>query len=65
MSSFIANKVTSPLTLSISANVKQVLLVLFGTLYFGDTVTLINGVGILVVIIGSFRLVVVGVVYVV
>jgi drug/metabolite transporter (DMT)-like permease len=55
VSSFIANKVTSPLTLAISANVKQVLLVAFGTLYFGDTVTFVNGLGIGLVIIGSYR----------
>lgn len=55
VSSFIANKVTSALTLSISANVKQVLMVVISTLYFGDNVGLVNGLGILLVIIGSFR----------
>lgn len=55
LSSFIANKVTSALTLCVAANVKQVLLVAFGTVYFGDAVSLINGLGILVVIAGSFR----------
>eukprot|EP00607_Mallomonas_marina_P007854 CAMPEP_0182420396 /NCGR_PEP_ID=MMETSP1167-20130531/5162_1 /TAXON_ID=2988 /ORGANISM="Mallomonas Sp, Strain CCMP3275" /LENGTH=157 /DNA_ID=CAMNT_0024596283 /DNA_START=555 /DNA_END=1028 /DNA_ORIENTATION=+ len=55
VSSFIANKVTSPLTLCIAANVKQVLLVAFGTLYFGDAVTLLNGVGIIIVIAGSLK----------
>ena len=33
----------------------QVLLVGFGTLYFGDNVGLLNGLGIIIVIIGSFR----------
>ncbi|RYH05433.1 hypothetical protein EON65_44700 [archaeon] len=55
VSSFIANKVTSPLTLCIAANIKQVLLVAFGTIYFGDHVSLINGLGIMIVIIGSYR----------
>lgn len=55
VSSFIANKVTSPLTLCIAANVKQVLVVVFGTLYFGDPVSLINGIGIVIVILGSYR----------
>jgi Triose-phosphate Transporter family len=55
VTSFIANKITSPLTLCIAANVKQVLLVCFGTLYFGDEVSLINGLGILMVIAGSFK----------
>merc|ERR1719247_3968836 len=55
VTSFIANKITSPLTLCIAANVKQVLLVCFGTLYFGDHVSLINGLGIVIVIAGSFK----------
>jgi len=55
VTSFIANKITSPLTLCIAANVKQVLLVIFGTLYFGDSVSLINGLGIILVIAGSFK----------
>lgn len=55
ISSFVANKVTSALTLCIAANVKQVLLVAFGTVYFGDHVSLVNGVGIFVVIVASLR----------
>lgn len=55
VSSFTANKCTSPLTLSIAANVKQVLLVVTATFYFQDPVPLINGMGIIVVIVASFR----------
>lgn len=31
------------------------LLVAFGTVYFGDPVTLMNGAGIIIVIMGSFK----------
>jgi len=53
VSSLIANKVSSALTLSISANVKQVGLVVFSTMFFGDTVTFLNGLGITIVLCGS------------
>jgi hypothetical protein len=53
VSSFIANKVSSALTLSIGANVKQVMLVVFSTHYFGDTVNTLNGLGIAIVMFGS------------
>ena len=39
----------SALTLSVAANVKQVLIVAFATTYFGDTIGLLNGVGIIVI----------------
>ncbi len=55
ISSFIANKVTSSLTLCIAANIKQVLLVALGTAYFGDHVSLVNALGILIVVFGSYR----------
>lgn len=53
VSSFIANKTTSALTLSIAANVKQVLIVAFATAYFGDDIAMLNGAGIVTVILGS------------
>jgi hypothetical protein len=54
-SSFVANRVTSALTLCIAANVKQVMVVGASTMYFGDSVGFINGIGILVVMVASFR----------
>jgi uncharacterized membrane protein len=32
----------------------QVLVVLFSTLYFGDSVPFLNGLGILIVVVGSY-----------
>eukprot|EP00605_Chrysophyceae_sp_TOSAG23-4_P001915 GSChrysophyteH1.ASY1.ANO1.2113.1 assembled CDS len=53
VSSLITNKVTSALTLSIGANVKQVFLILLSAAYFGDTINFTHGCGIFIVILGS------------
>lgn len=55
VSSFIANKSTSALTLCICANIKQVLLAIISTIYFGDPVSMVNAVGIMVACGGSLR----------
>lgn len=53
ITSFYANKVTSPLTLSVAANAKQATLIGLATVIFGTPINALNGLGIIMVLTGS------------
>ena len=51
--SFTANKKTSPLTMTVAGNVKQVLSIILAVVIFNLTITPTNGVGIFLTLLGG------------
>ncbi|KAI3649781.1 hypothetical protein MP228_005413 [Amoeboaphelidium protococcarum] len=51
--SFTANKMTSALTMTVAANIKQVLSILLAVSIFDLTITSLNGLGILITLVGG------------
>jgi len=60
IASFYVNKVTSALTLTIVANVKQVVVIILAVLVFHTPVSFVNACGVALVILGSIWYSVIG-----